>query len=143
MIAAHPDLAAELAEFFINQDRIARLAIEFPPTSDARPRVPRRIRHFGDYESLEEIAHGGMGVIYKAWQRSLNRTVAVKMVLGDEQASDSALRRFRTEANLIDRNDSRMRKSRDGLFRWPVETESERETVTRVRIGPPRQGRSL
>jgi serine/threonine protein kinase/Tfp pilus assembly protein PilF len=57
-----------------------------------------QLREFGQYELLGEIARGGQGVVFRAWQRSLNRQVALKMIALGPWATEPHLKRFKTEA---------------------------------------------
>ena len=104
MTAAHPDLAEELRELwavaqFADLARTAPTASTLPykpaANGDALAALPRE---FGDFELISELGRGGMGVVYKARQKSLNRIVALKMVREAHLASDADRARFRAEA---------------------------------------------
>jgi WD40 repeat protein/tRNA A-37 threonylcarbamoyl transferase component Bud32 len=117
LLRRHPELADDIRAFLDDQEQMDRFARSLhkaqasdAPAGDApdgeatigadgSPAAePPRIEYFGDYELLAEIARGGMGVVYKARQVSLNRIVAIKMILAGQLASPAEVQRFRAEA---------------------------------------------
>jgi serine/threonine protein kinase/Flp pilus assembly protein TadD len=118
MLLQYPEFAPELTEFFTGRKQFDRLfaplrplvqAAATPPpdpvapTMDAITSVPPDppVRSFGDYELLQEIGRGGMGVVYKARQKSLHRFVALKMIHAGELATEAQVQRFRNEAEMV------------------------------------------
>lgn len=107
----------EQAAFFATQTRfsaecvaeVQKLLDDAPPSGFVKPLddLPQRrnealgIKTLGDFDLLEEIGRGGMGVVFRAHQRSLNRTVAVKVLPDSWTLSERQVARFQREARAV------------------------------------------
>lgn len=105
-LAEHPDLAEDLAAFLEEQDRLLKLTEPLRSIVEEAecPSLPPGlgpVTAVGDYVVLAEIDRGGVGVVYRARQRGLNRDVALKMLRAGVLADDDDVRRFRTEAEAV------------------------------------------
>ncbi len=61
----------------------------------------QKVHYIGDYETVSVLGQGGMGIVYKARQISLNRLVALKMIRNAEFANEDQVRRFQNEAEAV------------------------------------------
>src|SRR5439155_24546519 len=111
VIRRHPEFAAELMEFFADRVAVDKLAsplrnvantsscgssgwdptptpFEYPLSKggDKEGAPAKEVQSFGDYDLIEQIGQGGMGIVFKAHHKSLHRLVAVKMIRGGQVA---------------------------------------------------------
>jgi len=116
-LSRHPDLTVPLTAFFDNWDNFGEAApalahlLQPTPTENTvahvrtlpldEPVAPNG--DLGDYELLEKLGEGGMGVVYKARHRQLKRLVALKVMAGGRHAGEEELKRFRIEAEAAAR----------------------------------------
>ena len=116
LLEQHPDLVEELAEFFADEDRfdrvvapLAALAPPAAPAGDTAPEAtgdgtgsaaPEWSSELGPFSEWEEIAHGGMGVVYRCRDRALGRDLAVKVLHERYRGRADMVRRFIEEAQV-------------------------------------------
>jgi WD40 repeat protein len=122
-LTRYPDLAEELAQIFAGFDFIEDLAGPLrtaaglspcPASTGPEDSTPKptecptiesslagEFRSFGDFEILGVLGVGGMGVVYRARQISLNRPVALKMIRSGAWAAEAEAVRFRNEAEAV------------------------------------------
>lgn len=107
-LARNSELADELRQLINTASTVESLALDsrdtlehetLKPTSrPATDPIPDVVRLFGEYELLDELGRGGMGIVFKARQKSVKRLVALKMIIGGKYPSESSVRRFYREA---------------------------------------------
>jgi len=97
-----PDDATLVDHVFAEGATVRPEAVNLSDTIPVRPENSKsgdvESEDFAGYQLLEEIARGGMGVVFRAKQKQANRIVALKMILSGQLASDEEVRRFRSEA---------------------------------------------
>jgi hypothetical protein len=117
LLARYPDFALELERFFTQWDGFDRLAAPLREAvraaatpacgldltlDEAADDLPAQLpRSLAGYELLEELGSGGMGVVYKARQKSPGRLVALKMIRANLLTSAEDVRRFHNEAETV------------------------------------------
>src|SRR5215211_4501377 len=111
-LARHADAGPALREFLADYHAVERLSPRIAPATAASVHTTGRMpadkyprlklpRVFGNFELLDEIARGGMGIVYKARHTTPDRTVALKMILAGQVASDADVQRFYAEAQAV------------------------------------------
>jgi predicted Ser/Thr protein kinase/uncharacterized membrane protein HdeD (DUF308 family) len=126
LLDRYAEIGPELAQFFADHDRLTGLAQPIRQLIVNAGNTPREVggsdvtttfdpaaapvlssgdfdatiagQRIGDYEVIRELGRGGMGVVYQARHVTLNRVVALKMILGGQFASEEDLARFQAEA---------------------------------------------
>ncbi len=126
LLDRYGDIADELSQFFADHDRLSGLAEPIRALVELVGNTPRGVggndetvsldpaggmgragedstkavagQQIGEYAVIRELGRGGMGVVYQARHTTLNRVVALKMILGGQFASNEDLERFQAEA---------------------------------------------
>src|SRR5579859_7228000 len=110
-LETHSDLREDLDKFLADHDRFDRVTAPLRTLSAQTPAPGGTIaaacgeplaagRTIGDFELLEELGRGGMGVVFKARQISLGRIVALKMIRAGSLAAADDVRRFQRETEI-------------------------------------------
>jgi WD40 repeat protein/tRNA A-37 threonylcarbamoyl transferase component Bud32 len=117
----YPKFAAEIARFLDDRRLLEQVTSQFSDVAPSRITIRAyertidskspardfavgdRIRYIGEYEVLDEIARGGMGIVFKARQQKLGRIVALKMILAGRLADQGDVERFQREARAAAR----------------------------------------
>ncbi len=101
LLEQYPELAADLKQFLSQRDHLNRMADPIREFGDDLFQAigpGQQLSYVGNYELLEEVARGGMGIVYKARQKTLGRMVAVKMIVAGRLANEQDVQRFQSEA---------------------------------------------